>query len=179
MQQSVRNLWAKFEVDSLSRFRTGARQVFTTQKLFPSEISVTMKIATTNSLFKYIFWSNNYHLSNLFWNPWRQTNRYSSKEVNIWAASGYFPFFIPFFCWNEIKKKSSREDTKKIRSSRSPRPATLLKRDFAPGVFLWILQNFQEYFSNRTPPVATSERWKIVKAITLQRNFLHKLLEIG
>ena len=50
MQQSVRNLCAKFEVDSLSRFCTGARQVFTTEKLFPSEISLTMKIATTLSL---------------------------------------------------------------------------------------------------------------------------------
>ena len=29
---------AKFRVDRLSRFRTGARQVFTTQKPFPSEI---------------------------------------------------------------------------------------------------------------------------------------------
>ena len=41
---------AKFKVDRLSRFRTGARQVFTTQKLFPSEIPLTMKIATTNSV---------------------------------------------------------------------------------------------------------------------------------
>ena len=31
-------------------FRTGARQVFTTQKLFPSEIPLTLKTATTNSL---------------------------------------------------------------------------------------------------------------------------------
>ena len=50
VQQSVRKVCAKFEVDSLSRFRTGARQVFTTQKLFPGEIPLTMKIATTNSL---------------------------------------------------------------------------------------------------------------------------------
>ena len=50
VQQSVRNVCAKFKVDPLSRFRTGARQVFTTQKLFPSEIPLTMKIATSNSL---------------------------------------------------------------------------------------------------------------------------------
>ena len=49
MQQSVRNVCPKFEVDSLSRFRTGARQVVTTQKLFPGEIPVTIQIATTNS----------------------------------------------------------------------------------------------------------------------------------
>ena len=50
VQQSVRNVCAKFKVDPLSRFRTGARQVFTTQKLFPSEIPLTMKTATSNSL---------------------------------------------------------------------------------------------------------------------------------
>ena len=50
MQQSVRNVCAKFKVDRLSRFRTGARQVFDTQKLFPSKIPVTMKTATSNSL---------------------------------------------------------------------------------------------------------------------------------
>ena len=41
---------AKFKVDRLSRFRTGARFVFTTQKRFPSEIALTMKTATSNSL---------------------------------------------------------------------------------------------------------------------------------
>ena len=50
MQQSVRNVCAKFKVDRLSRFRTGARYVFTTQKRFPSEIALTMKTATSNSL---------------------------------------------------------------------------------------------------------------------------------
>ena len=50
VQQSVRNVCAKFKVDRLSRFRTGARQFFTTQKLFPSEIPLTMKTATSNSL---------------------------------------------------------------------------------------------------------------------------------
>ena len=37
MQQSIRNVCAKFKVDPLRRFRTGARQMFTTQKLFPSK----------------------------------------------------------------------------------------------------------------------------------------------
>ena len=50
VQQSVRNVCAKFKVDCLSRFRTGARQVFTTQKTFPSEIPVTMKTTVSNSL---------------------------------------------------------------------------------------------------------------------------------
>ena len=33
----LENVCAKLKVDPLSRFRTGARQVFNTQKLFPSE----------------------------------------------------------------------------------------------------------------------------------------------
>ena len=37
-------------VDRLTRFRTGASNVFTTQKLFPKEIPLTMKTATSNSL---------------------------------------------------------------------------------------------------------------------------------
>ena len=49
MQQFVRNVCAKFKVDRLSRFRTGARHVLTTQKRFPSEIPQTMKTATSNS----------------------------------------------------------------------------------------------------------------------------------
>ena len=50
MQQSVRNVCAKFKVDCLSRFRTGACHVLTTKKRFPSEIPLTMKAATSNSL---------------------------------------------------------------------------------------------------------------------------------
>ena len=49
-KQSVRNVCAKFKVDRLNRFRTGARQVLTTQKPFPSEIHLTMKTTTSNSL---------------------------------------------------------------------------------------------------------------------------------
>ena len=50
MQQSGTNVHAKFTVDPLSRFRTGACQVFTTQKPFPGEIPLAMKTATPNSL---------------------------------------------------------------------------------------------------------------------------------
>ena len=49
VQHPVRNLCAKFKVDCFSRFRTGAHQVFTTQKPFPTEIPLTMKAATSNS----------------------------------------------------------------------------------------------------------------------------------
>ena len=50
MQQSVRDVWAKFKAEHLNPFRTEARQVFMTQKRFPSEIDLTMKTATPNSL---------------------------------------------------------------------------------------------------------------------------------
>ena len=69
-------------------------------------------------------------------------NWYLSKKVNIWASSGYFLFsFIFLLEWNkqEIFRRRHKKDQKQ-----SPQPATLLKRDFAPGVFQWILQNFQE-----------------------------------
>ena len=51
VQQSVRNVYVKFKVDQVNCFRTEARQVLTTQKLFPSKIPLTMKIATSNSLY--------------------------------------------------------------------------------------------------------------------------------
>ena len=41
---------AKFKVDPLSRFHTGACQVFTTQKLFPSKIPLIMKTTMKFSL---------------------------------------------------------------------------------------------------------------------------------
>ena len=47
---SVRNVQAKFKVDCLTRFPTGACQVLTIQKLFPGKIPLTMKTATSNSL---------------------------------------------------------------------------------------------------------------------------------
>ena len=50
VQQSVRNTCAKFKVDCLSYFRTGARYVLTTQKRFSKGIALTMKTATSNSL---------------------------------------------------------------------------------------------------------------------------------
>ena len=50
MQRSVRNVCAKFKVDRMNRFRTVARQVFTTQKPFPREIPLAMKTATSSLL---------------------------------------------------------------------------------------------------------------------------------
>ena len=42
----VLNIFKSTKVDHLSCFHTGARQVFTTKKLFPGKISLTMKTAT-------------------------------------------------------------------------------------------------------------------------------------
>ena len=50
MQQFFKNVFTKFKVDHLSHFHTGARQVFTTEKPFPSKISLTMETATSSSL---------------------------------------------------------------------------------------------------------------------------------
>ena len=56
VQHPVRNVFAKFKVDCLSRFRTGARQVFTTKKSLPCKISLTMKTATSDSQSKSADW---------------------------------------------------------------------------------------------------------------------------
>ena len=101
MQLFVRNVRAKFKADRFSLFHTGARQVFATQKLFPSEIPLTMKMASSNPL--YIFWSN-YHLSNFF-EIFDVKQIYSREKMQYLNSIGVFPFFS-FFCWNEINKNS-------------------------------------------------------------------------
>ena len=135
MQQSVRNVCAKFKIDPLSRFCTGARQVFTTQKLFSSE---TMKTATSNSLethFLIKLSSVKFGLKSLM-----PTNWYSTKKVNIWTPSGYFTFFLFIFLlkWNkqEIFKRRHEKDQKQ-----SPQPATLLKKRLCQRFFLHPQQN--------------------------------------
>lgn len=82
---------AKFRIDHLSYFHTGAHQVFTL-KSFPGKISLTMKTTTWN-IFKHIFWSCQANLSFA-----------RAKKVNIWISFGYFTFLILSFCWNEVTK---------------------------------------------------------------------------
>ena len=48
VQHPFENMCTKFKVYRLSRFLTGACQVFTTQKPFPSEIPLTIKTETPN-----------------------------------------------------------------------------------------------------------------------------------
>ena len=94
MQQSVRSVCEKFEVDCLSRFRTGAGHVLTTQKRFFSEIPLTMKI---QHQIPFILPDQIIICQISFGNLWRQTNLFSSEKVNIWTPSRYFPFLFHFF----------------------------------------------------------------------------------
>ena len=48
VQQVVINKYAKLKVDRFSSLSTGARQVFTTQKPFLSEIPLTMRTGKSN-----------------------------------------------------------------------------------------------------------------------------------
>ena len=51
-------------------------------------------------------------------------------------------------------------------------PATSLKKDTLPQVFSSEFCKISKYsFSNKTPPVAATERWKIVMEMTMQRVF--------
>ena len=107
------------------------------------------------------------------------------KQIELEQKSKYlnsirvFPFFHFIFLlkWNkqEIFKRRHEKDQKQ-----SPQAVTLLKKRLChrcfPVNFAKCLKNT---FSNKAPPVAAPERWKIVKPITLRINFLHKLLEIG
>ena len=77
--------------------------------------------------FKHIFWSN-CHLSNFFGESLTSNKSILERKSKYLNSVRVFPFFTPFFCWNETNT------------------------------------NLQQKM--------TGERWKIVKPITLQRNFL-------
>ena len=92
---------AKFKVDRLSHFRTGTRQMFTSQKPFPSEIPLTIKSAT-HFLIKlpYAIFLLKFYAKQIK----RQINQIDvkqnynrAKKVSICAPLGYFPFLFHFF----------------------------------------------------------------------------------
>ena len=60
MQHSVRNVCANFKVDLLSRYRTEARQVSTTPKLFP-------KVELSPSKKKFLFHGPSKMMKNAFY----------------------------------------------------------------------------------------------------------------
>ena len=116
-------------------------------------------------LFKHIFWSN-YRLSIFYLKS--LTSGKSILELNIWTPSGYFPFLISFFCLNEINKnlqEKTRERPGAVTSA-----CKCIKKETLPQAFSCeFCEISKNTFSNKTPPVAVSERWKIVKRITMQR----------
>ena len=106
-------MFAKFKVERLSRFRTGPRQVFITQKPFRNlcEVPLTIKTATSDSL-------ETHFLIKLpsvkTYTSFRSNKSFirSRKKANIWTPFEYFPDLISFCFWNEVNKKSPiKEDT--------------------------------------------------------------------
>ena len=158
MQQSVRNMCAKFKVDRLSCFRTGTRQVFTTQKLFPSEILLAMKTATSNSI-------ETHFLIKIFFKsltPNKSILDEKSKHLN---SIKVFPVFL-FHLSVEMKQAVVLA-------------CYFVEKETLQQVFsceFWEIS--RNTFSYRKPQVAASGRWKIIKSKTLQRIFSQKLLEI-
>ena len=61
-----------------------------------------------------------------------------------------------------------------FKKSYRPRPATLLKESLA-GVFLWILQNYQEQLFYRTPLVATFKLSTFRSRLNYKTNLLHNI----
>ena len=103
------------------------------------------------------------------------------KQIELEQKSKYlnsirvFPFFHFIFLLKEIFKRRHEKDQKQ-----SPQPVTLLKKRLCHRRFsLNFAKCLKNTFYNKAPPVSVSERWKIVKPITMRINFLHKLLEIG
>ena len=140
MQQFVRNVCAKFKVDCLSCFRTGARYVLTTQKRFPSEIVLTMKTATSNSLSTHflIKLSSVKFILEIF----------DVKQIYFRAKYSYsirvFPFLISFSCWNETNTSSSiKEDRRKMENC-NIKPITLQRN------FLEVTGNRVTYYYARS-----------------------------
>ena len=148
MQQSVRNGCAKFKVDPLSRFCTGALQVFITQKLFPSEIPLTMKTATSNSF------SNSVKFLLKSLTSIKSILEQKSKHLN---SNRVFPFFQLIFLLEcskqEIFRKRHGKDQKQ-----SPQFANLLEKRFCPRPFP---VNFAKFL--RTPFLTKHLQWLHLK----------------
>ena len=112
MQQSIRNACAKFKVDRLSRFLTGACQVLTTQKpkfLEPWKLQHQI-------LFKNTF-SNQIIICQISFEIFEVTQIYARKKSKYLNTIGIFPFFYFIFLlkWNKheiFNKKRQQKDGK-------------------------------------------------------------------
>ena len=113
MQQPLRNVCEKFKVDPWSRFRTAARQVFTIQKLFPSEIPLAMKIATTKLSLN--TFSDQITICQISFEILDVKQILKQKDKYL-SSIRVFPFFHPTFLleWNkqEIFKRRQVKDQK-------------------------------------------------------------------
>ena len=98
------------------------------------------------------------------------SNKLISEQKGISTPSGYFPFFITFFCWNEINQKSSIRRHEKDQKQ-STQPATLFKKRLCHRCFPVKFAKFlKTSFLTEHLQWLLSKRWKIAKPITLQRN---------
>ena len=99
-----------------------------------------------------------------------------------------FPFFISFFCWNEINKKSSIKKKHEKNQKQLPQSVTLfqqektwerseavasacnfIKKETLPQVLSYEFEKFlRTPFLTKRHALAASKRWKLVKPITLQ-----------
>ena len=105
---AFRNVSEKFQVDRLSRFPTVARQMFTTQRPFLSEIPFAMKTATSNSLWTHFPIELPFVIFFEIYTCFQQKTKYLNS---IWE----FPFFNFIFCWNEVSKKSSIKEDRRFK----------------------------------------------------------------
>ena len=97
----------KFKIYRLSRFLTGACQVFTTQKPLPSKIPLTIKTATLN-----YFWTHflikvpSVKLLLKSMHPLHEINHSSAcKKSKCMNSSWVFPFLNFIFLWEWNKQK--------------------------------------------------------------------------
>ena len=94
-------------------FRTGARQVFTTQKPFPREIPLTMKTARFLIKLPSV-------ICQIYFEIFDVKQIYTREKSKYLNSIRVFAFSISFFCWNEITKKSSiKEDTRKMENCKA------------------------------------------------------------
>ena len=84
MQQSVRNVCPKFEVDPSSRFRTGACQLLITHKLSSKHKNCNIKLPLNTFSDQVTIGQISFEI-------------FDVKEIDTRTPSGYFPFFISFF----------------------------------------------------------------------------------
>ena len=139
MQKSVRNVCAKFKVGALNRFRTGTHQVLT----FPQRNSSNHENGKINFL----------------WNTF---------QIKLSSVA----FLLKSLTSNKstIEQKSKylsiHQGTRKRSEAVAP-ACNFIKKETLPQVFSCeFCEISKNTFSNRTPPVAATERWKIVKPIT-------------